>query len=259
MKKNSSNTNSFFLYNNLINFYHEIVNWLEGVCFMKKAVAQRLTSLSVIVHKNIAQKFRPGCPFFIGGRRYECPRSWSYHWDKDFDPPLGVASTTSCGWGRWYQHIEMVTLIPRLPLSAKSCAMLVSKTRQSEFRIAEDTPSWMERGVASQVNRRRCPFNSNLYAKFSACFRVPMSWTMAKNCWCPSNFSCFSRTSMKWWPKQDCIITQSTAPGKLISVARKTISSPCSVVIDLWICMRCDMTCSRLPCHLQLAPGQGQE
>jgi len=29
---------------------------------MKKAVAQRLTSLSVIVHKNIAQKFRPGCP-----------------------------------------------------------------------------------------------------------------------------------------------------------------------------------------------------
>ena len=64
---------------------------------------------------------------------------------------------------------------------------------------------------------------------------------------------------MKWCPKQLCIITQSTAPGKLISVARKTMSSPCNVVMDLWTCIRCDMTCSREPCHLQLAPGHGQE
>ncbi len=64
---------------------------------------------------------------------------------------------------------------------------------------------------------------------------------------------------MKWCPKQLCIMTQSTAPGKLISVARKTMSSPCNVVMDLWTCMRCDITCSREPCHLQLAPGQGQE
>ena len=41
----------------------------------------------------------------------------------------------------YYQHIEMVTLIPRLPLSAKSCAIDVSKTRQSEFIIADETPS----------------------------------------------------------------------------------------------------------------------
>ena len=34
------------------------------------------------------------------------------------------------------QHIEMVTLIPKLPFSANNWAMEVSKTRQSEFRIA---------------------------------------------------------------------------------------------------------------------------
>ncbi len=51
--------------------------------------------------------------------------------------------------------MEMVTLMPRLPLSAKSCAMEVSNTRQSEFMMAELTPSWMERGVASHVSRRR--------------------------------------------------------------------------------------------------------
>ena len=125
------------------------------------------------------------------------------------------------------QHIEMVTLIPRFPLSANSCAIVVSKTKQSEFIMAEETPSWIDLGVASHVNLRRWPFNSNLkqvknllilillhlkgfvqfdeekvqtyylYAKFSACFLVPMSWTMAKNCWWPSNFSCFSNTSLK--------------------------------------------------------------
>jgi len=68
--------------------------------------------------------------------------------------------------------------------------------------------------------------NTYLYAKFSACFLDPMSCTMAKNCWCPSNFSCFSSTNIKWWPKHDCIMTQSTAPGRLISVAKNTISSP---------------------------------
>jgi len=160
---------------------------------------------------------------------------------------------------RFTQHMDMVTLMPRLPLSANSWAIEVSKTRQSEFMMAELTPSWIDLGVASQVRRRRWPFSSNLYAKFSACFLVPMSCTIAKNCWWPSNFSCFSSTSMKWWPKQLCIITQSTAPGRLMSVARKTISSPCSVVMDLCTCIKWAITCSRLPCHLQLAPGQGQE
>ena len=61
-----------------------------------------------------------------------------------------------------YQQLEMVTLIPRLPLSAKSWAIEVSNTRQSEFNMAEDTPSWMDRGVASQVNLRRWPLNSSL-------------------------------------------------------------------------------------------------
>lgn len=104
----------------------------------------------------------------------------------------------------------MVTLIPRLPLSANSCAMDVSKTKQSEFIIALEMPSCIERGIASHVRRRRLPFSSSRYAKFSASLRDPMSCTIAKNCWCPSNFSCFSSTNMKLWPKHDCIITQST-------------------------------------------------
>ena len=61
---------------------------------------------------------------------------------------------------RGTQHMDMVTLMPRFPLSAKSWkdnisteaegsynitwAMLVSKTRQSEFMIAELTPSWID-------------------------------------------------------------------------------------------------------------------
>ena len=60
------------------------------------------------------------------------------------------------------QHIDIVTFIPRFPLSANSCAMFVSNTRQSLFMIADCTPSWMLRGVASQVKRRRWPFNSSL-------------------------------------------------------------------------------------------------
>ena len=122
-------------------------------------------------------------------------------------------------WFFFHQHIEMVTLIPRFPLSAKSCAMEVSKTKQSEFKMADETPSWIDLGVASHVNRLLCPFNSSLnensnghlyikikslqnsfspylYAKFSACFLVPISCTIAKNCWWPSNFSCFSNTSL---------------------------------------------------------------
>ena len=42
------------------------------------------------------------------------------------------------------QHMDMVTLMPRLPLSAKSWAMEVSNTRQSEFMMAELTPSWID-------------------------------------------------------------------------------------------------------------------
>ncbi len=48
--------------------------------------------------------------------------------------------------------------------------------------------------------------------------------------WLPhfSFFSCFSSTSMKRKPKKDCIITQSTAPGRLMSMTRNTMSSPWS-------------------------------
>lgn len=58
--------------------------------------------------------------------------------------------------------MDIVTLIPRLPLSANNWAMDVSKTRQSEFMMADCTPSCIDRGVASQVSLRRSPFNSNL-------------------------------------------------------------------------------------------------
>jgi hypothetical protein len=34
---------------------------------------------------------------------------------------------------------------------------------------------------------------------------------------------------------------------------------PCRVVIDLWDIIRWGITCSREPCHLQEAPGHGQE
>ena len=34
---------------------------------------------------------------------------------------------------------------------------------------------------------------------------------------------------------------------------------PCKVVIDLCACVKCGITWSRDPCHLQDAPGQGQE
>ena len=49
--------------------------------------------------------------------------------------------------------MDIVTLIPRFPLSANNCAIDVSKTKQSEFKIAELTPSFIDLGVASQVNR----------------------------------------------------------------------------------------------------------
>jgi hypothetical protein len=69
----------------------------------------------------------------------------------------------SAGKRKGRQTTDIVTLMPRLPLqSAKSWAMDVSKTRQSEFCIALATPSWIDRGVASQVNRRRVPLSSNL-------------------------------------------------------------------------------------------------
>lgn len=75
-----------------------------------------------------------------------------------------------------------------------------------------------------------------------------MSWTMAKNCVCPSHFSCFSSISIKWCPKQLCIITQSTAPGRLISVAKNTMSSPFNVVMFWWACWRWTITFSSWPC-----------
>jgi hypothetical protein len=58
--------------------------------------------------------------------------------------------------------MDIVTLMPKLPLSAKSWAILVSNTKQSLFIMADCTPSWILRGVASQVRRRRWPFNSSL-------------------------------------------------------------------------------------------------
>lgn len=60
------------------------------------------------------------------------------------------------------QHIEMVTLMPRFPRSANSWAMFVSNTRQSLATMADWTPSWMLRGVASHDRRRRWPFSSSL-------------------------------------------------------------------------------------------------
>ncbi|KAE9545215.1 hypothetical protein AGLY_000758 [Aphis glycines] len=53
-------------------------------------------------------------------------------------------------------------------------------------------------------------------------------------------------------------MTQSTAPGRFMSVAKNTISSPCKVVIDLCATIKCSMTCSNPPCHLHEAPGHGQ-
>lgn len=66
-------------------------------------------------------------------------------------------SNLLAGWQHYNwitQHMDMVTLMPRLPLSANSWAMEVSNTRQSEFMMAELTPSWIDLGVASQVRRR---------------------------------------------------------------------------------------------------------
>lgn len=42
---------------------------------------------------------------------------------------------------KMFQTTEIVTLIPKLPLSANNCAIDVSNTRQSELRIADATPS----------------------------------------------------------------------------------------------------------------------
>ena len=94
----------------------------------------------------------------------------------------------------------------------------------------------------------------------SASLAAPISCTTAKNCWWPSCFSCFSSTKMKYFSKQHCIITQSTAPGRLMSVARNTMSSPTKVVMVLWAERRCSKTRSRSPpCHVQVVPGHGQE
>ena len=67
----------------------------------------------------------------------------------------------------YLSHTEMVTLIPRLPWSANSWAMFVSKTRQSLDMMADWIPSCMLRGAASHVSRRLCPFSSSLQIKQS--------------------------------------------------------------------------------------------
>lgn len=56
----------------------------------------------------------------------------------------------------------MVTLIPKFPLSAKCWAMQLSNTKQSDPIMADATPSWLERGMASQISRLLLPFNSSL-------------------------------------------------------------------------------------------------
>ena len=54
--------------------------------------------------------------------------------------------------------MDMVTLMPRLPLSAKSWAMEVSKTRQSEFMMAELTPSWIDLEQSKVLTKKTKPF-----------------------------------------------------------------------------------------------------
>ena len=68
-------------------------------------------------------------------------------------------------------------------------------------------------------------------------------WKVNKNCTFPSS------TLLKlfvWnviWFSSNCNATALLLPGKFISVARNTMSSPCNVVIDLWTCIRCAITC----------------
>ena len=109
-------------------------------------------------------------------------------------------------------------------------------SHSNEFLLSCKQPInyWLNKKRLQTIKHLSKPsklYPTYLYAKLSACLRVPMSWTIAKNCWRPSNFSCFSKTNMKWLPKQLCIITQSTAPGRFISVARNTISSPVDKVV----------------------------
>lgn len=41
-------------------------------------------------------------------------------------------------------------------------------------------------------------------------------------------------------------------------MARLAAALTCSVVMDLCTCIKCGMTASSEPCHLQVAPGHGQ-
>merc|ERR1719479_6566 len=52
--------------------------------------------------------------------------------------------------------------------------MEVSNTRQSEFIIAELTPSWIDLGVASQVRRRLWPLSSvcKIFCLFSCAYEL---------------------------------------------------------------------------------------
>ncbi len=59
--------------------------------------------------------------------------------------------------------LKIVTLMARFPFSPNSCAMVVSKMRQSLVDITLAIPSWMLRGFASHVSLRPCPISSSLY------------------------------------------------------------------------------------------------
>ena len=164
--------------------------------------------------------------------------------------------------------MDIVTLIPRFPLSANSWAMEVSNTRQSEFMIAELTPSWIDLGVASHVKRLLWPFSSNL--QWRKLWKSTTATKLRKSPVCKI-FRLFPR-AYKLYYSEELLVTvelllllqhqhevvpktglhhhpvHSTwkyttlrisnilfrhTPGRLISVARNTMSSPCSVVIDL--------------------------
>ena len=51
-------------------------------------------------------------------------------------------------------QFEIVTLIASFPLSAKSCAIVVSKTRQSEFIMADETPAKKNSKMLNVINGR---------------------------------------------------------------------------------------------------------
>lgn len=59
----------------------------------------------------------------------------------------------------------IVTLMGKLPFSAKYSAMEVSKMRQLVLEMTLAMPSWMLRGLASHVSLRSRPTSSSLYLR----------------------------------------------------------------------------------------------